>query len=360
MLVIHVLRLNLYGNKFYVFNASLVLYSFLIVVFGTFFLRSGNLDSVHNFVIEFSRGYALVILVCLILLLCVFLFFFLQSYSFFFFFRKTKKSLLLVSFIFSTILYTLFVYSGTFFPFFCKIFFQDSVWVSASFYNLISLYYFTFILYLYFNFFWSNRLIYILGTLLSFILGAHFFMLTWSALGLFCFVLFCLGLVYLFFFRQGWSSLLHSLIVILFICIYTSQFFFNQDFLVSGFVGDQFFYQYFSLILGFPEYYTNDYFYCVVYPVYFYNTITGSIDYVFFLNKSIFLNSLSFSMKPEIFSTWIFDMYCNLLSYNQSYIYFNCSVKYFMLFFWVLVIFLLFISYISFIMFYRKVRYFIF
>lgn len=130
---------------------------------------------------------------------------------------------------------------------------------------------------------------------------------------------------------KSWSFFLHSLVFYLLGYVYLSHFFFNSDFLISGAVGDQFFYNYFSLILGFPEYYVNDYFYSIVYPIYFYNFSTGSVDYIFFLNRSIFLNSLNFSIKPEICSTCIFDLYCNLLSHEGLYLSFNCSLKYFML-----------------------------
>lgn len=147
--------MNLYFNKFSIFNLSFVLYSFLVVVFGTFFLRSGNLDSIHNFVVEFSRGYALIFFIFIILVACVSVFFFVQS-NWLKALPLKADSLLVNTFLCVTILYILFIYSGTFFPFFYKIFFGEGVWVATSFYNIISLYYFAFVLFLYFMFFFKG------------------------------------------------------------------------------------------------------------------------------------------------------------------------------------------------------------
>nr|YP_007890514.1 heme lyase [Andalucia godoyi]AGH24008.1 heme lyase [Andalucia godoyi] len=115
----------------------LSLFNFLLSVLGTFFVRSGFLESVHSFAQDQGRG-------ILLLLLCVSLFFFLlfllfQRLSFFFQkdslqnpIQKEYSFFLLILFMIAMTLLLLF---GTFYPFLHHFLFQQSVSLGASFYQ---------------------------------------------------------------------------------------------------------------------------------------------------------------------------------------------------------------------------------
>lgn len=277
-------------------------------MFGTFFLRSGNLDSIHNFVVEFTRGYALISLVILILSLVIIFY----LYDFLVPEQSSSKLGLQDIYLVTLYIYTFIIYCSTFYPFFYKLFSISGVSLSTNFYNFASLVFFIFnsFVYLYFLFLKPAR--------------------SFSAL------------FHLFFVTAVLVVILQSLI--------------NQDlvYFVEKFNLYALFDSY-SFFVGDVSFYKNHYCLSIGIPIYLF--YSESLLFTFFLEKNLFFNSLVFSNPSDISLSSLFDLYF-ILGQGDFYsgCYLQLSIKYYMLVLWLFLIFIIILSCFSVMSFVGRIR----
>ena len=194
-------------NSFFLFFYLQSFY-FLSCIFGTFFLRSGLIPSIHNFIIDYSRG---IILLSFYIFLLGFVFFFFFHFvgNFAFLTEKTQlkfknsfKYFLLTFFLFILFVFYFFVFWFTYFSFFIKIYtLVDNVFFDYNFYSSVSFLFFWFVMHLIIcwfflrvkkNFFlWLN--VFICFEILCLIFSPNYFFIT-----VFFFIVIYLGFNFFF------------------------------------------------------------------------------------------------------------------------------------------------------------------
>lgn len=145
LILIHVKTLSLtnFLGRIYVYFFGLL--SFIIVILGIFFVRSGFLTSVHTFAVDVQRGYFLGLFLIFIVILALFSILRLNSRgvapckkSFIFLKEHTHSIGALIFVVFLMCSFFIFILIGTFSPTLIKLFYNEVYVLGASFFNEIS------------------------------------------------------------------------------------------------------------------------------------------------------------------------------------------------------------------------------
>ena len=140
-ILMHSLLAALRCGKFYLWNLFICLFTFFLSIFGTFFIRSGILTSVHSFSVDPSRGY-FIILFLIVLVICSFYFFIRYLFIQYNYVQGIRLYGRVLSIVVNNVLfifYLFFLLLGTLLPLIYTYIFNTTISVGVIFFNTITI-----------------------------------------------------------------------------------------------------------------------------------------------------------------------------------------------------------------------------